>query len=153
MSQIGSALAAFQAALSGLKFLLDTKGAFIKAEYEAKLAEVYATLTEAYKKVAEMNALLLKKDEEIRTLKQQQQSVGGVMTFIKPFYYLVDGDQKDGPFCPACLDDQQKRIRLKDYRNGAWSCPKCNNHYTDASWHADDDGPRRIRNAYDPFEG
>ena len=48
------------------------------------------------------------------------------MAFRDDMYYtMVGGDRKDGPFCPRCLDDDMKAMRMTDRGNGFICCVKC----------------------------
>ncbi len=63
---ITTGLTALQAAVGAMRFILESKSAFVKAEYQAKMAEAYGALVDAQTKLVEAKTLLMQKDEEIR---------------------------------------------------------------------------------------
>jgi len=88
-------------------------------------------LREALDEVFRLQGLLLDLQEEIFSLRKENKElkdtleIKAKMKFEKPFYFVTEGKQKDGPFCPKCLDDEGKQIRVTDYGDGSWQCPKC----------------------------
>jgi len=76
----------------------------------------------------------------IRDLKQKLE-LESKMQYQKPYYYRIDDQVKDGPFCAQCWDKDKRAIRLVDHRNGAWTCPTCKNDFIDSTWisHGDPD--------------
>ena len=56
------------------------------------------------------------------------------INFEPPFYYKIEGDKKDGPFCQKCYDSDTKLIRLQDMKKGAWQCVACNNNFFEDSY-------------------
>ncbi len=36
-----------------------------------------------------------------------------------------DANDRDGPYCQRCYDDEQKLIRLQDWGQETWFCLKC----------------------------
>lgn len=51
------------------------------------------------------------------------------MKYQAPYYWLVEGERKDGPFCQQCYDKLEKLIRLQDLEDGVWGCKACKNTY------------------------
>jgi hypothetical protein len=50
------------------------------------------------------------------------------MVFENNVIYEIDKDnQKQGPFCSACWDNNQKKIRLHTNRDNEYVCPVCKN--------------------------
>jgi ribosomal protein L37AE/L43A len=49
------------------------------------------------------------------------------LTWEKPFYWLIEGDKKEGPFCQKCYESDSKQIHLQDYGNDVWYCLNCKN--------------------------
>ena len=53
--------------------------------------------------------------------------------FEKPyFYWQVEGDTKDGPFCQKCFEYEGKFSRLTDCHDGndgCWHCSVCEETY------------------------
>lgn len=54
--------------------------------------------------------------------------------YEKPFYWIIENNKKDGPFCQQCYDNERKLIRPLDHNNGVWTCPTCKNIYKDSSY-------------------
>lgn len=86
---------------------------------------------EAQEKIMELReAAILLQDENhdlkelVRSLKEQLETKGK-MNWEKPFYWLKDGDDKNGPFCQVCWDKDDKQIRLQGGENGTWDCGVC----------------------------
>jgi hypothetical protein len=68
----------------------------------------------------------LKLKEKIKAL-DEEKKINKKMVFEPPFYWLKDGEKKDGPYCQKCYDDNKKLIRLHDLKNGYWKCLVCKN--------------------------
>ena len=48
-------------------------------------------------------------------------------------YWLIDGTDKDGPFCQHCYDKGHELIRLQGNGQGYWQCKACKNDYRDST--------------------
>ena len=74
------------------------------------------------------------KDDEISELKKSllvQQKV----TWQEPYYFKIEGDNKEGPFCQRCYDVETKLVRLQSpNKNGYWNCTQCENSYRDSDY-------------------
>jgi len=62
--------------------------------------------------------------EEVRNEKEEKENE---LTWEKPFYWLIDGDKKEGPFCQKCYESDGKQIHLQDWGNDVWYCLNCKN--------------------------
>ena len=82
--------------------------------------------------IAGFKELLLAKDEENKKLKEQL-IMKNTLKYEKPYYWLIDNEKKDGPFCQQCYDSDNKLIRLQDNNNGKWSCLSCRFSFTDST--------------------
>ena len=73
--------------------------------------------------------------EEVGSLREQLE-IKGKMIWEKPYYWLVDGDKREGPFCQVCWDKDSEKIRLQDDNegNGMWQCQSCKNTFYDSSF-------------------
>lgn len=96
---------------------------------------------------------LLHQQQEKADLKAQidelkaQLDLKSRVQYIKPSYWVVDGDKKDGPFCQKCYDADRKLIRLQDYGSDRWKCQNCDKIYEGPNFQ------RKIRAvSYDPFD-
>ena len=72
------------------------------------------TLREQNLEIKERNKEL----EEALSLKGKIQKEGNV-------YYVINNDEKDGPFCITCWDDDKKLIHLYEERGRIISCGRC----------------------------
>lgn len=63
-------------------------------------------------------------EEENRELKKQLE-IKGKIKYEAPYYWLLDGEERDGPYCQVCYDKDGKLIRLQDYGSGDWHCYSC----------------------------
>lgn len=53
------------------------------------------------------------------------------LKYEAPFYFVFDGNQKNGPFCQRCYDVDGKKVRLIEHssRNGSHRCKACSSCY------------------------
>ena len=53
------------------------------------------------------------------------------MKYEAPFYFLIDGGQKDGPFCQRCYDVDGKKVRLIEhsFMTGSHRCNACDSYF------------------------
>jgi hypothetical protein len=121
------------------KLIRESDVSLEKAEIKLKLADLITALADAKIEVADIQQTLLDKDEEIRGLREQLRIKENVV-WQKPFYWLKDGESKDGPFCQHCYDydKHQELIRLYG-RKGQWQCKACRNGYTDHTYKSSED--------------
>ena len=133
-------ITAITSILTGLKTATDIavllKGSGIsleKAEYKLKLAELISVLADAKIELAEIQQLVMEKEKLIREL-QEALEIKETLTWEQPYYWLVDGNNKDGPFCQQCYDNDRKLARLQGNGNGYWECKTCKNSYKDKTY-------------------
>ncbi len=114
------ALPDFNTALDLLK-----KGATLEAQEEiTSLREVHVSLREENIKLREENLRLDSKLNSHKTLKYED-----------PYYWNIEGDVKDGPFCQLCHDKHEKQIRLQTGGiKGYWKCYNCKTDYYDKNY-------------------
>jgi ribosomal protein L37AE/L43A len=62
--------------------------------------------------------------EDIRDEEEENKNE---LTWEKPFYWRIDGEKKEGPFCQKCYESDGKPIHLQDYGNDVWHCLNCKN--------------------------
>lgn len=100
------------------------KGATVQAQEEVmKFREVALTLQEENIKLREtISALEAKLNEKEK------------LVWEPPFYWLKEGNAKDGPFCQQCYDSKTKLMRLQNTDKGAWRCSTCNNNFFETSY-------------------
>ena len=95
---------------------------------------------ELYEKMINLRGEILHLEEENLQLKKdlkklkKDQDIKNNTVYEKPYYWLKKGDDKDGPYCQKCYDDDGKLIRLQGSGNGKWHCLSCNNYVRDSSY-------------------
>ena len=103
----------------------------------------YKTLTELLKK-----GLTLEAQEQIMALREAAVELKSENSELKsqilelkrkleikekilweaPYYFLQEGEKKDGPYCQHCYDNSDKKlIRLQQGGKGIWDCLACGN--------------------------
>ena len=99
---------------------------------------------EAQEKIIELRegALSLQEEniklrEKIRKLESELNKKKEVV-WEPPYYWLVDDQSKDGPFCQNCYDKNGNLIRLQGDGAGWWECKSCKNQFTDDSYSHED---------------
>jgi len=96
-------------------------------------AELYKKILDLRDEIFELRENNLNLKTEIKALKEEK-NINNKIVFEKPYYWLKDGDKKDGPYCQKCFDDDKKLIRLQEHKNGRWYCLVCKNGVTDSSY-------------------
>lgn len=100
------------------------KGSTLEAQ------EKIMELREAAMELQEENLMLRTRVKEL----EEQISHKEQVQWEKPYYWMVSGDKKDGPFCQTCYDSNQKLVRLQDLRGGKWYCHTCKSKFFDPSY-------------------
>ncbi|GGD48500.1 hypothetical protein [Pseudoxanthomonas indica] len=127
------------AALSGIKtatdiarLIKDSTTSLEKAEINFKLADLIGALADTKMQIADVKQLLLERDETISSLRQAA-NIRLSLVYEQPYYWRVDGEGKDGPFCQKCYDADSKLIRLQGSASlrGWWQCHSCNSTFHD----------------------
>lgn len=104
-----------------------------KAEIKLKMADLISALATARMDIAEIQQALLEKDREIARL-QGKLTTREKATWEEPYYWVIDGDKKDGPYCQQCQDKDHELIRLISLNKGVWECKTCKNMYYDRAF-------------------
>lgn len=134
LTPISTLLSSLKTATDIAKIIKEWDLSLEKAESKLKLAELISALADAKIEVTEIQQVLLDKDAELRSLKIQLE-VKSKLKWEKPYYWLQEDSEKDGPFCQHCYDKNQELIRLQG-RGGFWECKACKSSYTDSSYDA-----------------
>jgi len=123
-------------------------------------AKVVADLVKKYND-QELYQKLIDLRDEIFTLKEEnlklKETVGQLRDNLKlketvmwerPFYWIQNGDERDGPYCQKCYDGETKLVRLqqRDSR-GEWDCLQCGTYLTGPGYVP----PRDDHQPYDPM--
>ena len=104
-----------------------------KAEVKLQFANLISELADAKVEITNIQQQLLEKDKQIRDLNEQV-AAKEKLKYEKPYYWHVEGENKDGPFCQVCYDKNDKHIRLQGNNNGYWKCRVCKNNYVDSAY-------------------
>ena len=93
------------------------KGATLEAE------EKILELREGALELQEENLELREKVKEL----EDKLSLKKNVQWEKPHYWVINGEEKDGPYCQKCYDADQKLIRMQGGGNDRWTCNECKN--------------------------
>ena len=145
IASISAALASIKTATDIAKLFKDTDVSFEKAEAKLKLAELISALAEVKIQMADIQQLLIDKDAELRAAKEQL-DIKEKLRWESPYYWLIDNNKKDGPYCQCCYDKDKKLIRLQERIKGYWDCNVCKNHQTDSDYQPPNLPGRRVIN-------
>uniref|UniRef100_A6VSU9 Uncharacterized protein n=1 Tax=Marinomonas sp. (strain MWYL1) TaxID=400668 RepID=A6VSU9_MARMS len=90
---------------------------------------------EALERIMELREATLELQEENLDLKvkvkklEEELEEKAKLNYEAPFYWMIEGDNKDGPFCQKCFDSDTKKIRLQTNGNDYWICNACKSQY------------------------
>lgn len=121
---IGSLLSSIKTATDILKFVRESDLSIEQAETKLKLADLVSALADIKIEAAEIQQLLLERDEEIRKLKSDLK-LKGSLRWEQPCYYLTNNDGGEDPYCQNCRDANDKLSRLHDDGEGRFFCSVC----------------------------
>lgn len=125
MTLVATALTSLKTATEIAQIFKVSDDTFAKAELKMKVAELMTALADAKIALSELKENLYEKDQEIKKLKALADKEPE-MVFENGIYRHKNDDGKlEGGYCPRCFDDEKKAIRLRDYGNGFFRCPKC----------------------------
>lgn len=126
---ISSTLASIKMATEIAKLLKDADLSLEKAEFKLKLADLVGALADAKLQIISIQDVIAEKDKTIKEL-EQQLDLKGKIKFERPFCWIHDGDQKDGPYCQKCYDSDKKLIHLqKRGHKDQWDCLECGKYF------------------------
>ena len=98
------------------------------------------SILEAKEKIMELREGSLALQEEILMLKEKIKELEGQLTkkknvvFEDHYYWVKEGEKREGPYCQRCYDSENKLIRLRKLEKGNWQCVYCKNDYFDESF-------------------
>jgi hypothetical protein len=133
LAAIQATLASIKAATDIAKILKDSAMSLRDAEAKFRVAELISSLADAKVELASVQDTLQQQEREIRELKEKQ-AFAGNMQYESPYYWHVEGEKRDGPFCQPCWDQKRLAIRLYSNTPGYWSCQVCNNNVMDKNY-------------------
>ena len=132
VASISAALAGIKSATDIAKIIKDGSLSLEQAEVKFQLADLISALADAKIEIANIREVVSDKDELIRTLNEKL-SLKENMVWQKPYYFVMQGEYKDGPFCQKCYDGKQLLMRLQG-EDGWWQCHECKNTVTDENY-------------------
>ncbi len=150
LTTISTALSSIKTATDIAKLIKESGLSLEKAEANLKLAELISALADAKIQIADIQQLLLDKDNELRAANERL-AVKEKLQWEKPYYWLIVDNQKDGPFCQHCYDKHKELIRLQGNGEGYWDCKACKSSYTDSTW--DTPSVQTVRSGRNPVTG
>jgi hypothetical protein len=133
ITSISAALTSIKTAADITKLIRDSKSSLERAETQLQLADLTVALADAKIEVTEIQQLLIDKDALIRSL-QEKLALRERLQWESPYYWLVNGSSKEGPFCQHCFDADAKQVRLQGKESGFWRCTVCENTYPDKDY-------------------
>ncbi len=111
----------------------DIKAAWelLKKTTSIESQEIIMTLREDHLSLREEILQLKEENSKLRSETENAEN----LFYEDPYYWKIDGDVKDGPFCQLCNDKQKKQIRLQTgYTKGNWKCHNCKSEYFDKDY-------------------
>jgi len=114
ISSIATVVGSIKTALDALKFIEESKHAYLNAELKLKLVVITDALVNAETRIRELNQEL---DVELK------------LKWDEPRYWLITESVDDGPFCQKCYDVDRNLVRLIGDGNGRYECVACKNYY------------------------
>ena len=148
MTSVSAALGSIKTAADIAKLIKESDVSLEKAESKLKLAELISALADAKIQIADIQQLLMEKDAELKAATERL-VVKEKLHWESPYYWLLEGTKKEGPFCQHCYDKNHELIRLQGNGEGYWECKACKNTYTDSTWGSS--GVMVVGRSYDPF--
>jgi len=94
---------------------------------EAGKIELYGKILKIQEKFLEIQKRLLVLESENKQLKEKLE-IKESLIFGDNAYWTKNGEEKDGPYCSCCWDNDKKTIRMQPTLDPAYfDCPKCRN--------------------------
>jgi ribosomal protein L37AE/L43A len=130
---ISTALAGIKTASDIAKAIKDAEISVEQAEVKLKIADLISALSDAKMSIAEVRELLQEKEGEIKELNSKLETQQKLQ-YVAPYYWLIEDEKRDGPYCQLCYDKEKSLIRLQETRTGLWACNCCNSKVKDTSY-------------------
>jgi len=97
-----------------------------KVLQEAGKIEQYKQILEAQKELLEMQKKIMELENKNKALKDQLEVKRNLIFENNVYWIKIKDDQKDGPFCSRCWDDENKLVRTHYLEHSDVNlCPKC----------------------------
>lgn len=134
IATVTTALSGIKSATDIAKFLSGANTSLDKAETKLKIAELISALADAKIAIADINEIILEKDQKIGEL-EKALALKINIKYVAPYYWLGEDEKKEGPFCQHCYDKDLKLVRLieKKTTGGSFHCKICSSWYGECS--------------------
>ncbi|ADG92408.1 conserved hypothetical protein [Arcobacter nitrofigilis DSM 7299] len=129
LTTIGVALSSLKTSMDIAKALKNSTVSLSEAEQKLKVAELISSLADLKTELADVKINLIDKDDEIKKLKEELKDKD-IRIFDGDVYWKEVNGNKEGPYCPTCLDVEKLSVRLHKEGPGWW-CKKCKDHFGD----------------------
>lgn len=130
---LGAALGSIKTATDIAKLIKDSGTSLEKAEIKLQIAELISSLADIKMELANVQSVLVEKDQNIIELENKLSTKESV-SWSKPYYFIINGDEKDGPYCQQCYDTEHKLVRLQGGGTKVWHCLTCKSHFRDSNY-------------------
>src|SRR5258708_9966054 len=117
--ELSAAIASAKAMKDTAKFLTDVSKSFDQAELKMRIVELVGQITEL--------------NQELQELRQKLSTRESV-TYIDGVYWKNGAEHSGDPFCPKCLEADDKLIHMREHQHRAtvfeegfftWECLSC----------------------------
>ena len=133
ISTIAAALSSIKTASDIASAIKSSVTSLEQAEVNFKVAELVGSLADAKMQIADIQNEIIDKDSKINDLQKQLQ-ISDSVEWEKPYYWLIVNEDKTGPFCQHCYDNESKLRRLQGGGTKAWKCQVCKNSVRDKNY-------------------
>lgn len=133
IATIAAALGSIKAAADIAKLIKDSGSSLEQAEIKLQIAELISALADAKIEIAGIQSEMIEKDKELKLVMDKLEIHNSVI-WEKPYYWTIQGDEKDGPYCQKCYDVDRQLVRLQGSSSKGWSCRSCNSSYFDKNY-------------------
>ncbi len=102
-----------------------------KVLLEANKFEQYQQIILAQQKILNQQEEIALKQEKINLLKKQNEKLSekiktqNKLIYEENSYWIVEDNNKIGPYCSNCWDSNTRRVRMHDRDGGYYLCPSC----------------------------
>ena len=135
LATIATVLSSIKSATDIAKYISDSGVTLEKAELKLKFAELVGALADAKLEIANIQNLILEKDDLIKQLNEKLELKENVV-FVNGVYWIQRENEKDGPYCQRCYDVDKSLIRLQFHSTTLYgsttryySCTACKTNY------------------------
>ncbi|HDY7666924.1 TPA: hypothetical protein RQJ89_004159 [Vibrio vulnificus] len=133
IATISALLGSIKTATELAKVIKDSGSTLEQAEIKMQFAELISALADAKMELADLQTELAEKDQEIKQLELTLAKRKSVV-WEKPYYWVTENGENDGPFCAQCYDSTDKLIRLQGGGSKLWVCKTCNCNFKDKNY-------------------